>query len=343
MFGYFALGAGLSRQNFTGAPVPTPLLALGAVLVALMIGLRFEVGADWPNYQGLFAYAGRVPMTKVLELGDPGYQVLNWEVRQAGFAFWVVNLACGAIFTWGLYRFCWTQYDPWLSFLIAVPYLVIVVAMGYARQGVAIGILLAGLAAIERGASVLRFAIYVAVAALFHKTAVVVLPLVICAGERNRLLNSIAGIACFILLYDMFLADSVEGFVKNYVDARYNSQGAAIRVGLSLVPAVIYLANPGRFRFPAFSDRLWRNFSLAAIAILVALVMSPSSTAVDRIALYLLPLQLAIFGRLPYTSSSTGILRAVIIALNVMILFVWLSFAAHAQYWLPYQFYPVWD
>ena len=55
----------------------------------------------------------------------------------------------------------------------------VVVAMGYTRQLIAIGILMAGLASLGRGGSVIRFALYVALAALFYKIAVLVLPLVI--------------------------------------------------------------------------------------------------------------------------------------------------------------------
>ena len=47
-----------------------------------------------------------------------------------------------------LIRFCLAQADPWLSVLIAIPYMVIVVAMGYTRQAVALGILMVGLAAV---------------------------------------------------------------------------------------------------------------------------------------------------------------------------------------------------
>lgn len=56
-------------------------------------------------------------------------------------------------------RFARSQPDPWLAVLVAVPYLVIVVAMGYSRQAVAIGILLAGLGRLERGGSTLHFAL----------------------------------------------------------------------------------------------------------------------------------------------------------------------------------------
>ena len=98
-------------------------------------------------------------------------------------------MICAAIFVWGLMRFAEAQERPWLAVVVAIPYLVIVVAIGYTRQGVSIGLIMAGLASYVHKGSVLRFAAYVALAATFHKTAVVALPLVALANERGRAVN----------------------------------------------------------------------------------------------------------------------------------------------------------
>src|SRR3954453_17386696 len=172
-----------------------PLLIIGALLTAILIGVRYKVGADWPTYEFMFHYEARVSLGRVLELGDPAYEFVNWAVQQLGGAMWVVNLVCGAIFSWGLLRFSKAQPDPWLAAAIAIPYLVIVVAMGYTRQAVALGVLMAGLADFQRGGSTLRFAAYVVVAGLFPKNAGVAFPLAALASPRNRFLNLLVAIA----------------------------------------------------------------------------------------------------------------------------------------------------
>ena len=79
-------------------------------------------------------------------------------------------------------------------------------------------------------------------------------------------------------------------------------------------------------------------FSFAA---LIFLFLSPSSTAVDRLSLYLMPLQVAILSRVPFVITSRY-LGAVLVALYCFaIQYVWLNFAVHAEYWLPYQIYPL--
>lgn len=315
-----------------------PLLVMGGLLIALLIGLRFEIGADWPAYELYFRYAGRADLLNVLELTDPAYQFVNWLVQQLGLEMWGVNLVCGLIFSWGLIRFARAQPEPWLVVVVAIPYLVTVVAIGYSRQAVAIGILLAGLAPVLRGGSVLRFAAYVLVAALFHKTAVLALPLVLLASERNRVATFLMGIAIFVLLYDTLLASSVDNLVRNYIEAEYNSQGAAVRVGMNVIAALLFLLRPSRFGFSTFEQRVWRNFSYASLGLLVLLFVLPSSTAVDRMALYAFPLQLAILSRIPVAFPQAGARSAVIVyALAVQL--VWLNFAAHSEFWVPYRSY----
>jgi hypothetical protein len=341
LLGYFAIGSTMIRPPAPGRRQGPFLLIFGSLLIALMVGLRYEVGADWEPYKFMFSYAGYADLGRLLSIGDPGYQLLNWAVQRIGGKLWLVNLICGAVFAFGLYRFTRSQPDPWLSILVAVPYLVVVVAMGYTRQGVAIGILMAGLAALGRGASILRFALYVAAAALFHKTVVVVLPLVIFASQRSRLLNLLAGIAGTILLYDVFLSRSVEDFVRNYIETEYSSQGAAIRVVMNLVPAIALLMFRRRLQFSPVEMRMWTYFALAAVAMPFALVVLPSTTVVDRLSLYLIPLQLVVLPRLTYLFKNRNFGRALIILYAAVVLFVWLNFAVHAKYWLPYQIYPI--
>jgi hypothetical protein len=341
IFAYFALGSLLNTQP-QRADSRIPLLFLfGIIIIWLVVGLRYEVGADWWTYDYMFSFARYASLAQVMEFGDPGYQFVNWFVQQIGLDFWMVNLICGALFIWGLYRLAREQAYPWLGVLVAIPYLVVVVAMGYSRQAAAIGVLMAGLAAIISGASIIRFLVYVAVATLFHRTAVSILPLVIFAGNRTGFLNLVAGIAGSFVLYDMFLADSVDVYMRNYVQAEYSSQGAAVRVAMSVVPAALYFLLRKRLGFDPGADRLWRNFSIAAFGLALLLFGLASSTAVDRLALYVIPLQIAVFPQLVRLFRRPEMGAVLVVAYSFAVLFTWLNFAEHAQYWLPYRVFPL--
>ena len=340
LFLYFAVGAIREQPRAPDAARADLFFRFGCLATALLIGLRFKVGADWIPYEEMFADARNETMRSLPAIADPGYYFINIVVQWFGGELWMVNLICGLIFAWGLMRFCETQQRPWLAALVAVPYLVIVVAMGYSRQAVAIGIIMAGLAAYFSRGSVLLFAGYALLAATFHKTAVFALPLVAIANERGRITNLLIVAAVTYLAYQFFLAESVSRLVTNYIDSRYSAEGAAIRVAMNIVPATLFLLRSRQLGFPERERRVWRNVSLAAFAFLAALFLLPSSAAVDRLALYVIPLQLAVLSRPRSVMVSEGFGTLLIMAYTAAVQFTWLTYAHHARYWVPYQFWP---
>lgn len=317
------------------------MFVLGTVGMICLIGFRYEVGGDWATYEFMFDNVTRTSFATALRNGDPAYQALNWLVHAGGSRIWLVNLICAAIFGWGLFRFCSVQPAPWLAVAIAVPYMVIVVAMGYTRQAVALGILMAGLARQIRGAGTLNFAIYVAFAALFHRTAAIAFPLVALAGRGNRLVNLLMVLSASLLLYDVFLSDSLDDYVHAYLDTEYSSQGALVRVGMNMIAAAMLWSFRGRLGFLERERKLWNNYSFASAAALVMLAIGPSSTAVDRISLYLMPLQIAVLTRFALVGRNRIAGTAGVLAYVFTVQFVWLNFAQFSRLWVPYQFFPL--
>lgn len=340
LFLFVTIGAVISSRASKSAAIDTSLI-LALVIIAMMIGLRFEVGGDWASYYRMYRFAGFASLDQMLISDDPGYQVLNWLAQQIGADIWFVNMVGGAIFSWGLYRLVRSQPLPWLALLVSVPYLITVVAMGYSRQGIAIGVLMAGLAAYQRNGSIFRFAVYVMAAALFHRTAVIGLPLLLLGGGRSWIANLLIGIAGSILLYDIFLVDSIDHFVDAYVRSEMSSQGAVIRVALTLVPALFFFAFRKKLGFSPSEADIWRNFSYASLGLSVALIIGLPTTVVDRTALYILPLQIAVIPRIAGTVIGEHLAKLLIIFYCFAIQFVWLNFAAHSNYWLPYKIFPL--
>ena len=316
------------------------------VVLTLMIGLRHEVGGDWLNYIGHLTTAAHVSLQTALTQGDPAYSLLNWVSAQSGLGAYLVNSVCAALFTWGLLVFCRTQPRPWLALVVAVPYLITVVAMGYTRQGVAIGLTMLGLVALGQG-KVLRFVLWLALAAAFHKSAVILIPLAVLAGTRRRVFTLLWVGVVGALLFTLLLQESVESLSAGYLGAKYESSGAAIRVTMNALPAALFLLLRKRFQLEPAQRTFWTWMALGALAFVVLLKISPSSTAVDRVALYWIPLQLFVLSRLPDALGRQGSKNAgwvfAIVAYSAVVQFVWLVFAQTAFAWLPYQFYPwVW-
>lgn len=327
------------RLKRSQAPV---MWVMVGVLFALMMGMRHDVGGDWANYLPLFRDTASRTFLEVMGRGDPGYYGLNWLVAYAGGSIYHVNLVCAVILMWGTVVFCRAQPNPWLALLAAVPYMLVVVGMGYTRQAVALGFALLALTELGNGRT-RSFVIWIAIGATFHKSAVLLLPIAALAASRNRFMTaSLVGLST-LLLYYLLLADSSEKLWENYVEAEYQSDGGLIRVLMNVVPAVLLIL----FRkhlVPNLQERkLWLWISVFALACLP--LVGFASTAVDRVALYLIPLQLFVFSRVPRLASTVRVRTPLVLGVvgyYAAVLFVWLNFATHSQYWLPYQFMPLW-
>ena len=340
LFLYFVAGAVREQPRTPGQARPDILFRLGCVAIALIIGLRYRIGADWIPYEEMLSDAAGQTLWSLPAIADPGYSLINIVVDRIGGELWLVNLVCGAIFAWGLMRFAEAQKRPWLAIVVAIPYLVIVVAMGYSRQAVAISLIMAGLASYLKNGSVLRFAIYVALAATFHKTAVVALPLIAVGNERGRIAGFLIAVVTTYLLYNLFLSGSVSRLATNYIDARYAAEGAGIRVAMSVVPAALFFLRWRQLDFSQREYRVWRNLSVAAFLFLFLLVVVRSSAAVDRLALYTIPLQMVVLSRPRSVFTTEGFGTGLTILYAAAVQFTWLNYAHHARFWVPYHVWP---
>ncbi len=330
-----ALGV-LAPFRLTPASRPLMWWLVGS-LFALTIGLRFEVGGDWDAYLRYLNSASTMTLLEVLKSKDPGYVLINWlAVKLGGNIHWV-NLFCGAIVMSGVVTFARQQPMPWLALMVAVPYLIIVVAMGYTRQAVALGFILLGLVALGDG-RVRIFVFWVLIGAAFHRTAVLMLPVVGLAGSQSRLTSlAWAGMATLIGGY-LFLFDSTDELWTNYVEADYQSEGGLIRVLMNAGPAVLFLLFQRYLQLNEDERRLWWWLSVVAIACIPLVIIS--STATDRVALYLIPLQILVFTRLPLIFRDirwATLIVFTVVVYYAAVLLVWLMFAAHSYAWLPFR------
>jgi hypothetical protein len=296
-----------------------------------MLGFRFRVGGDWSTYRDIFSSIGVMDLADAVLFAssDPAYSLLNWVAHQFGSGIWFVNLCCGAVLIWGIASIAWRQPNPWLVFLVAVPYLIIVVGMGYTRQAAAIGLTLVAITSLIRG-DLRKFIIAMVIATLFHKSAIILLPVVGLAWTRDRWI--MAGLVAMIgaLLYYFFISASLESLTTNYLKAQLNSEGAAVRVAMNAFPAAVYLLGQRKFGFSELERRIWRNLSIAALLAILGLMFLPSSTVVER---------------LPWALSGGPagrmILTMLVVIYSAGIQFVWLTYALHSRLWIPYRIYPL--
>ena len=313
-----------------------PLLLLGAFFI-VVIGFRDRVGGDWYNYIGHYEDMTYLVLSDALQKGDPAHQFLNYLSNRWDLGVYGTNVVYGAIFMIGLIKFSRLQLYPWISIAVAVPYLITVVVMGYSRQGVAIGLFLWGISYLNRG-NFKMYIVFILLAALFHKTALLLLPLGIFLYGKGMTLRILMVIPVAFGAWDLLLAKEQENLWQNYVEVQMMSDGAKIRVAMNFLPALLLFKYKNEWK-KVFNDySFW--FWIAIGSLLSVGLVNFASTAVDRVALYFIPIQLAVFARLPYLARhqiAPTTTKLLIVAYYGLVLFVWLMFATHSQYWTPYH------
>ena len=315
-------------------------------MLVLIIGLRHEVGGDWSIY--LEMLESYIDGSDAGQNGfqDPAYILLNILAARSGLGVYLINLLSAVFFSWGLYVFCRAQPRPWLALVVAVPYLITVVAMGYTRQSAAIGIAMLAIVALGQGRT-WRFMLWIALAALFHKSAIVLVPMAVLVNTKRRVFTFIWVALAFVILYVLLVQEAISFLIMGYIQSEYQSSGAAFRIAMNAVPAAIFLVFRKRFQLAPAQLSFWTWMAWSALLFIVLLNISPSSTAVDRVALQWIPLQLFVWSRLPNVLGKKNgknlLWVCAVIAYSAAVHFIWLVYADTAFAWLPYQFYPwVW-
>jgi energy-converting hydrogenase Eha subunit E len=315
-------------------------LAVFGLFYSLVSALRSEVGGDWFAYLYMLGTVRLGGLGEALTATDPGFGLLLYLGDRLGGDIYLVNGVCSAILFYGVARAGAQTREPWLAVTVAVPYLLIVVGMGYVRQAAAIGFVLAAIDAVRRERIVRALGMLLG-ATMFHSTAIVTWPLfAVALANRNPLrylFFSTAGVAAMWYLILSRLGE----FGEDYLGDAYESGGALVRLLMGVVPSLLLLVSFRRFQIGGRARSIWIGFAIANILALVAFFLSPSSAAVDRVALYFTGVQLVAFGSigdlLGFSPRSRIILRLLVITYAVATMLVWLTYATHAEAWVPYK------
>ena len=280
-----------------------PKYILWFILLVLFIGLRHEVGGDWKMYIKLTNIYSERSIIEVSYLSDPIFHFLVWFGSNIWGGIYLVNIVCASFFSWGVLTFCKYQTRPDLALLVAVPYLIIVVSMGYVRQGVGIGLGLVAIIHLLDKKNV-KFIGYIILAACFHKTALLYFSFALFIKFRNRFLIVFA-ISIFTSLLAVFFAiEYVVSQINQNAFVGMESRGTYIRLTLIWIPACVFLLFRKNFNFDENENIFWTWVSLSSFAFIILLLISPQNTIVDRLALYWIPLQLVVLSRIPEFSFS---------------------------------------
>jgi hypothetical protein len=313
-------------------------LKLLLVVIVIFSGLRDSTGGDWGNYVSMYnTFLPYMSYTDALKHSDPLFWLLSLTMYKVGLGFYGTNLVISIIFVIGLYKLLIQQPNPLLGLMVAYPYLIIVVLMGYTRQAAAIGFIMWGLSYIRKK-NFYKYIIMVFLATTFHKTAIIMIGIGLFDGKKGKLLKTISVLLVGIGLWSAFVSQEQAMLIHNYIDAQMKSSGAIIRVVMNIIPAYLIIYTKKKWKKYFDDYTFW--FIIAVFSFVLLLMLSVASTAVDRIALYFIPIQIVVFSRLPILLKdkiNKKIIKLMISLYYFLVLTVWLNFGNFSYWWLPYK------
>jgi hypothetical protein len=316
-------------------------LGIYGIFAVLIIGTRKGIGPDWGAYLKMVntIYSESTSLSLSLT-GEPGFKLLNWIMGYADLGIYGVNLFCGAIFIIGLVFFASKLPYTWFVIALAIPFLLVLVVMGYSRQGVALGFEMIALVYLSRKRFFL-FYNYIFWAIMFHKSALALLLFGVFSVGKKSWRWILAGSGLMFFLVNAFSGIIHQLFDIYFTNPESNllfSSGAQVRALMNLAPSILLILLRKRWKLYFDQNEPWFHF--AFLNLLLTPFVINHSTFVDRLMIYLAPLQMVVWSRIPLLIQSIELRTLMIIGILSyygVALFVVLNYAVHARYFVPYK------
>jgi hypothetical protein len=144
--------------------------------------------------------------------------------------------------------------------------------------------------------------------------------------------------------YYVILPTALERYSVGYIHNVYEAKGAIFRIVPNAFAGLFVVAFPKQFASNPMELKVWRGWGWLALIAFGAFFLVASSVIIDRLSIYLLPLQIFVLARLPNAFRADRkpslALTVFVLIYSALVLFFWLNFANNARYWVPYRLYP---
>ena len=307
-------------------------------LLIIFIGFRHEVGGDWDIY--LYDLEKNITSFNIIELNyvrDFGYELISYIMYNLKFNIYGTNLLLAIFFVYSLNKFANEfKENYWLIFLIAFPYLITVVAMGFTRQATALAFVLISISELKNK-KLINYIFYSLIALLFHKSSFILIPIVFLThvkfSYKNIFIFLILFLISFVLIYP-----EINRITSGYLseNSKYVSKGVYYRIFLNILAGIIFLIFFNKLKTNDNIDKLIILIFFINVALLF--IINQYSTLVDRLIIYYTFIQLIVFSRFYLVNPKYKIFFNLCVIFTYSILFaIWLYFSNHSYAWIPYN------
>ncbi len=307
-------------------------------LLSIFIGFRDGVGGDWIHYENFYYNVPNINFKSVI---GPSlvYVFINQISHYLGIQIVGVNFICAAIFMFALATFLNNTPNKWLSLAISFPIIIVVLSMGYTRQGLAFSFSLFLIKALE-DKKLFKSFIFIILSILSHKTGLFIasfLLFIYFFYHKKYLLLILAIIIPFFFGY--FFLNFYKHLIYNYagLGQHFYSYGSLPRSILIFLIAILFILNKKKFK--KMSE--YQIFVYSTFAFMIIFLFPfcfTTSTLVDRLLLYLYPLKLVFISFADFKDKSIRFITFLISSIYFFYFIVWISFGKNSFSWVPYKF-----
>ena len=322
------------------------------VYVIIVFGLSLRIGGDWNNYSTLFylvhdviyeidqtwKYTPRVKYA-VDYFDAPVFYLFNY-ITGAIYTNFIFFKLCNAIFfVYSINKFCSLfKKAKYLIFGFFMPYLGIVVSLGYLRQSLAISFLAISLYYFLRNKEIKSF-LFMILSFLSH---LVVAPYLLISTKSKKIKKFIFFSIVFIVLIILFIAfDKVVNYFYYYIGdgIHFTSKGAVARIMLNIPFFII-------FYIYKFENKLSQNenffFIVSFIILIICLILifTGRFTIADRIGIQLILFQGYVIGKL-YEHFNEVLIKKfylfLVLSYSCIVFYGWKMLSDYSNDWFPYK------
>jgi hypothetical protein len=316
------------------------LYRLSIIALFIYVAFRYEVGCDWNGYLIIYDAQSLGTYESAFSQRESLFAAANVFLHQLGLDYPYINVMSSAVYFAGFHMLARRQPNPLSMLALSFPLLVLHLAMSAIRQATAVGILCVAFNAFNDRRPVLFAGLVLLAGVGFHTSALVFLsltPFVI--GELSRRNIAIGMLVGLPGLYYLASGEQFTVYYDRYVGTGTDAFGAPFRTAfLTMTGALFLLAMKDRWRryYPA-------DFKLTWMSAMIMLVLFPlafvSSVIADRIAYYLMPVQIVILAR--FSRLNKGVLPPFVLSMpfvaSGIVLIGWTALSAlFAGCYVPY-------
>lgn len=320
------------------------VLFLFAIFLLLFAGTRYYVGCD---YVGYFLRFDRTPFdfsfSYLLSKEEPGFNGILGYLKSSGHSYSSLLFVCSCIYILCLTRFASLFRSPAIFLVLAFPVLVVQLGMSGIRQALALGFLLVSFTSFVNSSRVWT-AIWIFVAAQFHTSAIVFLPMALMSGRHVSMRRLIAGMVILGPAVVFLLQERFDVYSDRYIEQIHgenSASGAWLRYALVALPFLFFV--PWHREIKVLVPKL---YELLRLFMMIVFLMFPvgliSSVALHRLTFYVMPVSILALYYVSLLAATKFRVKPIAHWVPIVVygsyIVVWFAFSKKAtSCYIPYQ------